>query len=826
VEVESKKEKRAGVDFTYSAERDRGGHIVAEHLDYAPRTEDDAKVVSHMKERRSRRKKANNPVDKSYNRLIAIPGSPGSGKSTFLARFPTSNAWREFVGTDPIVATLTWNSGMALEPVSLGLRMLYGAVRGMGLEDVTWGQWIEDIGGTDPNATISANDAVAMLRRLFGDRPVLVLVDELAKSANDFDIPIGWSLTNDARVMIELGGLLDNDGDFHAVVSSLQPAYIVDLVSGSQRMVDYVVLTQLFDVNLGGGTDVSDWAKAMHDLIPVAQKTNEFTLNLLSSAALIMSAHPRSVEHLVASCDSNAISAHQWDPLRVALKYPGTFPAVLDALVLSASNISPYFNNTSLDILEHFVLSTEPIRATDTGSRAAQLRGFLEAGAVILFPEDRGDKFLGGVPGFTTILALRKCATVKNPPGPLCTAANQLFDMNKDQLQLPEIFERSVDMTIVARSWSDSPTMFGTGSSLPNALLGTIVPRGASNTQSMLQGPVADGQEEVDVDLQEKKLEKAELKELKGELKELKGERDVAFKASKDTNGTDDKAYYQKQIASAEKQIASAENAIEFQQLLVNAIVTKMTSDVQVIATVCPPELLAQPEDHAADTATVRPHELLVPPKNHPGYDSRVTFPHTNTASLPQGAPEFVFAYIQAKSAAPAKKPADVYASMIYQTLKEHSKDHLSKVKPDDVKSALADVHFIVYNWGDTDGSAPSRKAVMTRLEAMEQSPKSESGVEKEIDMHVRTAMTRLEAMEQSPKSESGVEKEIDMHVRTAMTFVGQYFDSNVQTVAQRRLDTWLIPSLRVFPRLVTATKLNPDEPAADYKTDAEETNR
>ena len=703
--LKSKMGGRAGVDFTYSAERDRGGHIVAEHLDYAPRTEDDAKVVSHMKERRSRRKKANGPNDKSYNRLIAIPGSPGSGKSTFLARFPMSNAWREFVGADPIVATLTWNSDMALEPVSLGLRMLYGAVRGMGIEAVTWGQWIEDIGGTDPNATISANDAVAMLRRLFGDRPVLVLVDELAK-AHDFDIPIGRApgVTNDARVMAELGGLLDRDGDFHAVVSSLQPAYIRDLVSGSQRMVDYVVLTQLFDVNLGG-TVVSDWAKAMHKLIPVPPpKRNEFTLNLLSSAALIMSAHPRSVEYLVESCKENAISTKKWDPLHVALKYPGTaFPAVLDALVLSASKISPYFGDTSLDILEHFVLSTEPILATDTGSRAAQLRELLEAGAVILFPEDRGDDFLAGVPGFTTILALRKCATVKNPPGPLCTAANQLFDMNRDQLHLPEIFERSVDMTIVARSWSDSQTMFGTGSPLPNALFGTIVPRGASNTQSMLQGPVAD-------------------------------------------------ALLQ----------------------LVKAITAKMTSAVQGIATVCPPELLAQPEDHAADTATVRPHELLVPPNKHPGYDSRVTFPHTNTASLPQGAPEFVFAYIQAKSAAPAKKPADVYASMIYQTLKEHSKDHLSKVKPDDVKSALADVHFIVYNWGDTDGSAPSRKAVMTRLEAMEQSPKS-------------------------------VEK--GMHVRTAMTFVGQYFDSNVQTVAQRRLDTWLIPSLRVFPRLVTALK-------------------
>ena len=151
------------------------------------------------------------------------------------------------------------------------------------------------------------------------------------------------------------------------------------------------------------------------------------------------------------------------------------------------------------------------------------------------------------------------------------------------------------------------------------------------------------------------------------------------------------------------------------------------------------------------------------------------TLPHTSTTSLPQGAPEFDFAYIQAKCDAPTGKPAKVYANMIYQTLRELSKDHLSNVKPNDVKGALAGVHLIMYNWGDNGGSTPSSEAVMTRLAVMEQSAKSESDMEK------------------------------GMHVRTAMTFVGQHFDSNVQTVARPRLDTWLIPSLRVFPRLVAA---------------------
>jgi len=101
----------------------------------------------------------------------------------------------------------------------------------------------------------------------------------------------------------------------------------------------------------------------------------------------------------------------------------------------------------------------------------------------------------------------------------------------------------------------------------------------------MLQGPVADGQEEVDVEKAERKLEKAkrELKELKEEVEKLEEKRDVAFKASKDTTDTDDKAHYQKQIASAEKQIASVAEGREVQQLLVNAITEKMIGDIQGI---------------------------------------------------------------------------------------------------------------------------------------------------------------------------------------------------------------------------------------------------
>ena len=314
---------RSGPSFKYSSAHDQGGHIVKQFLPYSPRPVDATAIVRRLQERRSTRAKAVNKEDKMCNPLVALPAAPGSGKSTFLAHFPTSPEWQEFVGDGAsIVSTLTWNSGMSGGPVSFGLRIIYGAVRGMGLATTKWLQWSEDMEGTVPNAAmLSANDAVSLLRQLFGHhRPVLLLVDELAKSANEFDIPranlIGRpGVTNDARVMGELGGLLDRDGDFHAVVSSLQPAYIRDLVSGSQRMVDYVVLTQLLDANLGS-EEISEWATQLIPSEPSEPKPNPFVVNILSSSHVLMAAHPRSMEHFVKAVQTKPDA---WQGLRLLL---------------------------------------------------------------------------------------------------------------------------------------------------------------------------------------------------------------------------------------------------------------------------------------------------------------------------------------------------------------------------------------------------------------------------------------------------------------------------------------------------------------------------
>ena len=452
---------RPGPSFKYSSAGDQGGHIVEQFLPYSPRPVDATAIVRRLQERRSTRAKAVNKGDKMCNPLVALPAAPGSGKSTFLAHFPTSPEWQEFGGDGAaIVSTLTWNSGMGGGPVSFGLRIIYGAVRGMGLANTKWSQWSKDMEATVPNAAmLSAYDAVSLLRQLFGrHRPVLLLVDEVSKTKY-YPNPHP-ALANDARVLHDLGQLLDTDEHFHAVVSSLSPAYIRDLLWDSQRQPLCVVLTQLLDANLGG-EEISHWATGMCQLIP--PEPNPFVVNILSSSHVLMAAHPLSVQFFVEAVKTKP---DEWQGLRLLLQREGgaraTVSEVLKGLVVSLSNTTTFFQDLPLQIFEDFVLSCEPTLAHSVEGRDVDLRKGVEAGDLILFDDDSSDRqkggFLAGMPGFAVILGLNKCALAIQKGqslGALCTAAGILFEdilTNPKKMATAELFERAVDMTIVSRS--------------------------------------------------------------------------------------------------------------------------------------------------------------------------------------------------------------------------------------------------------------------------------------------------------------------------------------------------------------------------------------
>ena len=111
-----------------------------EFFEYIPREYECDEVVRYMRQRMNARKNTVNKEDKMINPLIAIPGSPGIGKSTFLSKFPASEQYKSYQNNS-IVSTLTFNSGMSSGEDLFELRIIYGACISMGLFDNDYCDW-------------------------------------------------------------------------------------------------------------------------------------------------------------------------------------------------------------------------------------------------------------------------------------------------------------------------------------------------------------------------------------------------------------------------------------------------------------------------------------------------------------------------------------------------------------------------------------------------------------------------------------------------------------------------------------------------------------
>jgi hypothetical protein len=122
------------------------GHVVEQSFKYVERKQT-SEIVKLFQVRVEKRRSltTHNPKDKIINPLIAIPGAPGIGKSTFLVNFPLSDQYQSFCkrfssgDVGPIVSTLTFNSGMdEFNKIhnDFPLRILYGAVRAMEVSSI------------------------------------------------------------------------------------------------------------------------------------------------------------------------------------------------------------------------------------------------------------------------------------------------------------------------------------------------------------------------------------------------------------------------------------------------------------------------------------------------------------------------------------------------------------------------------------------------------------------------------------------------------------------------------------------------------------------
>jgi len=292
----------------YSALSKHGGHIVNEGFDYYVDRQSDCEAIIHaMKCRKLNRIAFNNSedlrrkMDKKMNPLIALPGAPGSGKSTFLVHLPLSKEYSEYCGeaVDPVVSTLTFNGGMFETSANhigiLGLRIFYGAMIGMGAiewESLTWIDFVDKIANVCSEkkfeSVLTASMAIRLLKNVFGaDRPVLILIDELVKA------PLG----SQAEIMGEIGGLLDVYDDVDIVVSSLAPTFITDLVRA--RPLKFVVMHSLQESDLGR-FECLEWANTLIDEITSAGVVLDDNVKaMLQNSYLLLSGFPRGLENLV-----------------------------------------------------------------------------------------------------------------------------------------------------------------------------------------------------------------------------------------------------------------------------------------------------------------------------------------------------------------------------------------------------------------------------------------------------------------------------------------------------------------------------------------------
>ena len=450
--------------FEYSANYE---HIVYQGIVFSPasRESEAEEIVKAMQHRYQKRAATHEraAMDKMLNPLISIPGSPGSGKSTFIVHFPESAAYKQYLQDTnrpaAIVSTLTFNSVMDTKCPKIndvGLRIIYGGMRAMlGLTrfPLSWKAFLEKFNAEE---SFLACDAVDMLRRLFGlNRPVLLLVDELSKA------------TNDKAVMTDLGGVLAEDDNCDVVVTSLSPAYVLELLSGSQRPITYVPVLPLLSTTADlsvGKKECKLWAKKVQraaggDLTP-------FQLNVLEHAYLLASGHPRSLEYMIKKFKAEDVGAGIVSEIK-----DDRLQSLIIEVARQVEGRDVSVKVMTAKQLEDFVFTAPMyLSVADT-----QFRELLEKGTIFIHSK----KSSGGEDEFTTAVQARSFLTkvigrkdfhrLGSDETPCTREAGKLLK-NLGSEKVSTWWERFLDTTIICRSYSFTSivNLFG----LPRGALG------------------------------------------------------------------------------------------------------------------------------------------------------------------------------------------------------------------------------------------------------------------------------------------------------------------------------------------------------------------
>lgn len=276
-------------------------------MPYVDRTLLNQDIVNHLKDRKAMRASHFESMkDKSFNPLICLCASPGSGKSTFLQHFPYSKEYEAYLknlpfNSPPIIILTTFNSRFETnrEYNMMGLRILYGCLSslfGIGNVDkvISWKHFTRTYHVIDPD------DAIDIIISVFGNRPIFLGIDELSKA-------IGTSSQINLLVS-SFGTLLNQYTNVDLIVTSLSSSFIAHLTTGNQRKVIYTVLPPLFEDELGKNETrhfVNNFLNNSYSEDSLKDISNDFCARMVSSCYLLTSGHPRFTENFVHMCNKN-----------------------------------------------------------------------------------------------------------------------------------------------------------------------------------------------------------------------------------------------------------------------------------------------------------------------------------------------------------------------------------------------------------------------------------------------------------------------------------------------------------------------------------------
>eukprot|EP00438_Fugacium_kawagutii_P006335 Skav217723 [mRNA] locus=scaffold308:82993:89695:- [translate_table: standard] len=204
--------------------------------------EQELQLIMKMLLERSNELKGQTESDKAWSPAILVAQAPGAGKSHFLAELGEKIPMLydlDGKNQTPIISVFTYNSGMTDDienlKTDLALRVLYGAARHMSRTTYRWSEFLDKWKTSLEMNSIDIRLAVKILRTWYGDRPVVILADEVGKS-ND-----------EAFVRQELCRAMDSwGGQVFVVMSALSDyAAVKEMFRGSNRRVYILALTVL-----------------------------------------------------------------------------------------------------------------------------------------------------------------------------------------------------------------------------------------------------------------------------------------------------------------------------------------------------------------------------------------------------------------------------------------------------------------------------------------------------------------------------------------------------------------------------------------------------